>query len=166
MSLIPFYLPDEQVDETLDAELRTLLSLCFGKEFEHKRYAYEMPPHRWLVRDKGVLVAHVAVHDKTFQSGEKRVPFLGVAEVCVAPNYRGRGLVKIMLRHAEARLGSVPFAVLLGDPEVYGSSGYRTVGNVYFPHEGTGQPNTGVMVKALRSQLWLAGKVTIEGPPF
>lgn len=166
MSLTPIYLPDAQVDEPLDAELRALLTLCFGRSFEHKRYEYEMPPHRWLVRDEGVLVAHVAVHEKMFRSGEEAVPFLGIAEVCVAPSHRGRGLVKMMLGAAETRFQALPFAVLLGDPAVYGSSGYRSVGNVYFPYEGTGELNTDVMVKTLGSRSWPEGIVTIDGPPF
>ena len=160
------YFPDAQIDDALDADLRVLLTRCFGKEFEHKRYAHELPPHRWLVRDGEVIAAHVAVHDKVFRSGGESVPFLGIAEVCVAPDYRGRGLVRTLLLELEAQSGTVPFAVLLGDPGVYGSSGYRAVDNVYFPYEGTGKPNAYAMVKALGSRSWPTSKVTIEGPPF
>ncbi len=160
------YLLDEAVDQVLDAELRALLSPCFGGGFEHKRYAFEMPRHRWLVREKGGVVAHLAVHDKTFWNGGKTVPFVGVAEVCVAPSHRGRGLVKAMLREAEAHFSGVPFAILLGDREVYGSSGYRPVGNVYLPFENAAEPKAGVLMKPLGSSLWPQGKVVIEGPPF
>ncbi len=166
MPLTPDYLPDAQVDDALDAELRALLSTCFGNEFAHKRYCYEMPPHRWLVRDGEVLAAHVAVHEKVLKSGGEALPFLGIAEVCVAPSYRGRGLVGAMMKTLEAHFSGFPFAVLLGDPGVYGSSGYRSVSNVYFPFENTGRPNTYAMVKALGSQSWPVDDVTIEGPPF
>ena len=166
MSLTAVYLPDAQVDDALDADLRALLTRCFGKEFAHKRYAHELPPHRWLVRDGEVIAAHVAVHDKVFRSGGESVPFLGIAEVCVAPDYRGRGLVKIMLRELVTQSVTVPFAVLLGDPGVYGSSGYRAVGNVYFPFEKTGRPNAYAMIKALDSRSWPVDDVIIEGPPF
>ncbi len=162
------YLPDAQVDEPLETELRALLSLCFGDAFRDKRYHYELPAHRWLVRDEDALVAHLAVHDKTFQTEDDgaSVPFLGIAEVCVAPSHRGRGLVKAMLQEAEMHFRAVPFAILLGDPGVYGSSGYRLVGNVYFPYETTDEPTPDVMVKALGSEVWPEGKVAIEGPPF
>lgn len=166
MSLTPDYLRDAQVDDALDAELRTLLTRCFDNSFETKRYAYEMPPHRLLVRDGGALVAHVAVHEKVLKSGGEALAFLGIAEVCVAPSHRGRGLVRAMMKASEAHFTGFPFAVLLGDPGVYSSSGYRSVGNVTFPYEGTGEPNRYAMVKVLGSRSWPVAGVTIEGPPF
>lgn len=166
MSLTPSYLRDTQVDDALDAELRVLLTRCFGKSFENKRYEYEMPPHRLLVRDEGVLVAHAAIHEKVLKHEGKALPFLGIAEVCVAPSHRGRGLVRLMMRELEAHFTGFPFAVLLGDPGVYGSSGYRAVSNVYFPYEGMGKPNTYAMAKALGSRPWPVADVIIEGPPF
>lgn len=163
--MTPSYLPDTQVDPALDAELRTLLSLCFGDAFEDKRYCYEMPEHRWLVRDDH-LIAQLAVHDKVFYQNGKPTPFLGIAEVCVAPGYRGCGLVGTMLRAAEAQLVGVPFALLLGDPKVYSSSGYHAVENVYFPSRDAEKPNPDVMVKALGNDVWPVGEVVIEGLPF
>ena len=160
------YLPDSLVDRALDAELRTLLNFCFGSAFADKRYCYEMPEHRWLVRDDYELVAHLAVHDKVFYHNGKPVPFLGIAEVCVAPSHRGRGLVGAMLRAAEAQLNTVPFAILLGNPEVYSSSGYHVVENVYLPSRDAEKPNPDAMIKALSSGAWPTGKVVIEGPPF
>ena len=160
------YLPDARVDERLDTDLRTLLSGCFGDAFKNKRYHFEPPMHRWLVRDEGQLIAHLAVHDKTFEHEGATTPFLGIAEVCVAPSHRGRGLVKEMLKAAEVQFAEVPFAILLGDAGVYGSSGYHTVDNVYFPYESADVPTEGVMVKALGSAAWPEGKITIEGPPF
>lgn len=160
------YLPDARVDEQLDADLRTLLSGCFGDAFKNKRYHFEPPTHRWLVRDEGQLVAHLAVHDKTFEYAGTITRFLGIAEVCVAPSHRGRGLVKRLLGEMEARFSTAPFAILLGEAGVYGSSGYDTVHNVYFPYDSTDAPAEGVMVKALGSAAWPSGKVTIEGPPF
>lgn len=160
------YLPDDAVDGALDAELRALLSLCFGDEFKHKRYAFEMPAHRWLVREQDKLVGHLAVHEKTFEYDGTGVPFIGIAEVCVAPSHRGRGFVRAMLGEAERHFSAVPFAILLGDPKVYGSSGYRPVGNVYLPFKDTAEPNPGVLVKPLGSSPWPRSAVVIEGPPF
>lgn len=160
------YLPDAAVDGALDAELRALLSLCFGVEFKNKRYAFEMPPHRWLVREEDEVVGHLAVHEKTFECDGISVPFIGIAEVCVAPSHRGRGFVRAMLGEAERHFNAVQFAILLGDPEVYGSSGYRPVGNVYLPFKDAAKPNPDVLVKPLGSRLWPQGAVVIEGPPF
>ena len=159
------YLADTDVDAALDAQLRALLSECFGNVFKDKRYCYEMPPHRWLIRaEDGTLAAHLAAHDKVFRSADKRVPFTGVAEVCVAPEYRGRGYVRALLAAAEAHT-SAPFALLVGDAGVYGSSGYRTVDNVHFPAKHP-DPHPDVMAKALRGEAWPEGGVVIEGMPF
>ena len=67
---------------------------------------------------------------------------------------------------AERHFGAVPFAVLLGDPKIYGSSGYRSVGNVYLPFRDAAKPNPDVLVKPLGSRLWPQSAVVIEGPPF
>ena len=72
------YLPDAAVDGARDAELRALLSLCFGDGFRHKRYTFEMPAHRWLVREEDKFVGHLAVHDKTFECNGTSVPFMVV----------------------------------------------------------------------------------------
>ncbi len=160
------YLPDAEVDEKLDRTLRTLLTVCFGKIFRDKRFCFEMPPHRWLAWEQGEVVAHLAVHEKTFQQEGHTVPFIGVAEVCVAPPYRGRGLVKAMLKEAEAHLADHSFAVLLGDPQVYGSSGYQPVVNVYFPAKDGERPNPDALVKALGRNPWPEGRVVIAGSPF
>jgi predicted N-acetyltransferase YhbS len=160
------YLPDTQVDDALDTELRTLLTRCFGDVFKDKRHYYELPAHRWLVRDEGELIAHLAVHDKTFEHEGTNIPFLGIAEVCVAPSHRGRGLVRAMLQAAETQFSTVPFAILLGDPGVYSSSGYHMVDTIYFPDRDAENPNPDTMVKALGAAAWPSGKVVIEGPPF
>ncbi len=160
------YLPDTQVDDALDLELRDLLSVCFGDAFREKRYHYELPAHRWLVRDEGKLVAHLAIHEKTFEHEGEHTLFLGVAEVCVAPSHRGRGLVRAMLREAERAFPATPFAILLGDKGVYGSSGYAAVHNVYFPYHQTDRPADDVLMKPLGDKAWPTGQVTIEGPSF
>lgn len=160
------YLADSAVDEALDRKLRTVLELCFGKAFRDKRYCYEMPPHRWLVYDGDKIAAHLAIHEKFFSIGETDESFIGVAEVCVAPPYRGQGLVRSMLKEAEAHFPDVSFSVLLGERGIYGSSGYTPVKNVYFPYKNSDEPNKDVLVKTLDGKPWPEGKVIIEGPPF
>lgn len=160
------YLSDAAVDGALDARLRDLLSLCFGEAFRNKRYCFEMPQHRWLAYEGAELAAHLAVHEKILchQGGE--LPFMGVAEVCVAPPFRGRGLVRALLAHAEARFAGLPFAVLLGKLEVYRSSGYRPAASVYFPDKDPRRPNPYALVKPLGAAPWPSGRVEIAGPPF
>lgn len=160
------YLADREVDSALDRKLRALLHLCFGEAFENKRYCFEMPPHRWLVYNSNDITAHLAIHEKVFEAEGKQEAFIGVAEVCVAPPYRGQGLVRKMLKDAEAHFPNMNFSILLGDRGIYGSSGYTPVNNVYLPFKNAALPDRDVLVKRLGSEPWPEGKVIIEGPPF
>lgn len=177
MSLpIPEYVADVSVNDLLDASLRNLLSACFTKTpvFRDRRYYNEPPAHRWLIRGPdGEPVAHVAVHEKQIFSGERVIPFGGIAEVCVHPDFRGQGYVGRLLAGAHAWLKdqAFPFAVLYGNPQYYSSSGYMTVTNLYrdLPDEN-GQiirrPTEWAMVLPLGSQPWPEGEVYLPGPAF
>ncbi|MFO8044146.1 MAG: GNAT family N-acetyltransferase [Alkalispirochaeta sp.] len=154
MARLPIeHIADQDVDEALDRELRSLLSVCFTRPQDHvfrqRRYWKEQPAYRWLMRTTGGdLVAQVAVHDKTFivQSEREGLPaerdstphtmrVAGIAEVCVHPAARGMGHVKELLGVAHAALEEMgfEFAALFGKPEVYRSSGYLFADNpVYF----------------------------------
>ncbi len=58
------------------------------------------------------------------------------------------------------------FAVLLGDPLVYGSSGYVQVNNVTL---GTGKQKwkpVQVMIREISNTSWPAGEVHLPGPAF
>jgi len=171
------YIRDDAVDAALDRELRDLLSTCFTKPedvvFRERRYFIEPPKHRWLLRDDaGRLIAHVAVHEKVIEAGERSFAIGGVAEVCVHPDYRRRGLVKQMLAqvHGWSAARGVPFAVLFGDPAVYTSSGYVTVENLsHDARSEDGRPirkRKTAMVKPLLGESWPSGEVHLPGPEF
>ncbi|MCH2161787.1 MAG: GNAT family N-acetyltransferase [Phycisphaerales bacterium] len=169
-------LPDDQVDVELDRQLRGLLSRCFtdpGDEvFHERRHFTEEPRHRWLVRQDDELVAHVAVHDKTVQSESGSIHLLGIAEVCVAPECRRRGLVGRMLQrvHAWGLDREFDVAFLFGKVQYYGSSGYRAVPNPLRVTNPNGEviekvfPNA--MVRPLASKAWPDGLIDLCGPEF
>lgn len=169
------YLPDSAVGSALDRELRALLTVCFTKPqdavFRDRRYFREPPQHRWLARDdRGMLVAHAAVHDKAVSSAGITYRIGGVAEVCVHPDHRGRGHVRGLLADIHAWLAAqqVPFAVLFGNPRVYASSGYAVVGNlrVRSPETATWEPAAGAMAHGLGALPWPACDVDLVGPRF
>lgn len=144
-------LRDEEVSESLDRELRDLLSICFTKPedevFRYRRYWKEPPAYRWIMRNAGGdLIAHAAAHDKVIivggrepgpeesnspagESEELRVA--GMAEVAVHSAARGMGHVKELLGVAHPALQRIGFgfAILFGRPPVYRSSGYRIANN-------------------------------------
>jgi hypothetical protein len=171
------YIPDVAVDAKLDRQLRDLLSVCFVKPvdniFTERRFFREPPEHRWLVRDdSGRPIAQVAVHEKAVMHEWRRLPIGGVAEVCVHPDCRGRGLVRHVMAEAHDWLAARKFlfAMLFGKPEVYTSSGYSTVSNVWCEeYDATGMPHRKQltpMVRALGSEPWPVDPVLLPGLTF
>ncbi|MGR5220503.1 GNAT family N-acetyltransferase [Vibrio parahaemolyticus] len=170
------YILDKDVDRTLDKQLRSLLSRCFTKpsdeRFITQRYYNEMPQHRWLVRskDKTEVIAHVAVHEKSVTFQGQQLPIAGVAEVCVHPDHRGNGHVKHLLARAHQWMLSQGYlySVLFGKDEIYGSSGYQRVTNLYLVSEQEPYTVTAVsaMVLTLKQQQWPASNVELKGLSF
>ena len=172
------FIEDSAVDATLDQQLRDLLSTCFTKPcdavFRVHRHFHEPPRWRWFVRDAaGAVIAHIAVHDKRIGTATGELRLAGIAEVCVHPQHRGRGLVRDLLAAAHTWLAAhdVPVAMLFGDKKHYASSGYRNVANpIRFQNAETGvwtvEPSDWVMVKPLRTFDWPAGGVDLRGPTF
>lgn len=167
------YLADDTVDPGMDAELRELLSTCFTKPqdvvFRTQRYFRDPYPHRWVVCDgRGALVAHAGVHEKAVVVESAVLPIGGIGDLCVHPDWRGRGLVNAMLRdvHAWLRERRYLFAVLFGDLRVYRSSGYRQVCNlVHLADDGQWRTAT-ALVCELAGRPWPNETVRLQGHTF
>lgn len=166
------YLLDDDVTPALDAKLRTLLATCFTKEqdkiFRTQRYFQEMPRHRYLIWDDTQLAAHIAVHEKQVMIDDQSFPISGIAEVCVQPEYRGKGLVKMLLKviHQDALERGDAFSVLFGRTQVYQSSGYQPTDNLKVevkPREWMSTEDT--MVLSLNI-IWPQQAVHLVGYPF
>lgn len=167
------YLSDDDVDGALDRELRGLLTTCFTRPqdavFRDRRYFREPYRHRWVIRnERGLIVAHVGVHEKTVEAEGQVHRIGGIAEVCVHPDCRGRGYVRMMLRliHDWLRQRGFTFAVLFGDPRVYGSSGYVQVSNLVHGGGEEGWMPATAMIRELSGVPWSRGEVRLPGPRF
>ena len=167
------YLPDESVDDSLDKEIRDLLTTCFTKPqdivFRDQRYFREPYPNRWAIRNaEGILVAHIGVHDKAINAGDMTFRVGGICEVCVHPDCRGRGYVRMMLKliHKWLTEHDFTFAILFSNPLVYGSSGYAEVANLFNGDEVKGWTPAKVLVRELCETPWPNGKVLMPGPGF
>ena len=170
------YRPDAGLTNEEDLRLRRLLCRCFPYRpaFRRRRYLHDTPPqHRWfIVAEDGTLAGHAAVYDKTILVGGREERIGGVAEVCVAPAYRGRGHLKALLSavHAFLRREGIPFSLLFGRPELYRSSGYRPIAapirstDPFFrwwnPFKGT------PMVHLVCGRPWPGGLIDLCGPTF
>lgn len=171
------YLPDSSVDASLDAEIRALLTRCFTKPqdvvFKDRRYFCEPYEHRWVIRDAGrSVIAHAGVHQKAVEADGRGFRIGGIAEVCVHPEYRGRGFVRAMLAciHDWLIRHEFDFAVLFGEPSIYQSSGYVQVNNlVHDEVTATGETSrtqSPAMVKELSGTPWPTSQVYLPGPKF
>jgi GNAT superfamily N-acetyltransferase len=164
---------DDDVDDQLDREIRDLLSACFIKPgdevFRDRRYFTEMPSRRWLLRDEGRLVAHVAAHERTIEGGMR---MLGIAEVCVLPTHRGRGLARALLAtvHEWGGDAGFGFATLFGRPDIYASSGYQRCPEPVIVLEGGSKrvvrPPGDFLVRRLGVWHWPPHVVDLGGPVF
>jgi predicted acetyltransferase len=161
--------PDSAVGVALDAELCRLLQKCFPHErkFKDRRHYNEPPRMRWIIRVDGRLVAHIAAHEKVLSCGSRRVPFCGISEVCIVPDFRGRGFLPKLLAALEDYYSglSYDFSLLLGPAEIYKRYGYQSVGNVYFPDQSDDCAEF-AMYKALRPVSWPEDTVSIGGAYF
>jgi len=167
------YLKDSDVTPALDQKLRALLSQCFVKGqdaeiFSCQRYHQEMPQHRYLMWQGEELVAHVAVHDKLVTVSGVTYAISGIAEVCVHPKYRKRGLVKSLMErvNAERLKAGDAFALLFGDEQVYASSGYRCIDNLYVLSPQQEWVAVGHAMALVLNKAWPTGEVRLVGIPF
>jgi predicted acetyltransferase len=172
------YIKDLDVDEDLDNRLRSLLSSCFTKpeeaRFKTQRYYNEMPQHRWFIEDceQGILVAHLAIHEKVVIVGENTYPIGGVAEVCVHPDYRGLGYVSQLVdsAHKWMKQQKFEYSMLFGSDEIYRSSGYVRIANVSLCpdyHQGSTQYTPiSAMIAPLQSQSCPETAIILPGIPF
>jgi predicted acetyltransferase len=172
------YVREPDVGAELDRELIELISGCFDQPhnafFRERRYAQEMPLHRYLVRSNaGALVAHLAVHEKVVGVADTDVAIGGMAEVCVHQSERGQGHVRRLLEraHQGLRERGIGFAFLFGDSRIYGSSGYRPImATIRRLNSETGLFEVAhspfALVRPLGDRSWPDGPVDLRGPLF
>ena len=136
--------------------------------------SYNMSPDEardWISRAERIIYRF-----DDLESAERARTWLetigGVAEVCVHPDFRGRGFVKRILAVIHEWLASQGFifACLFGDPKVYGSSGYVLKTNLYHdPVSEDGRlhrQQVDVMVKEVSDTSWPDGRVFLPGLIF
>lgn len=169
------YLADSAVSEAENLELIDLLSTCFtgahNEMFKSRRYYQEAPAHRMVIRnDAGVIKAHIAGHDKTISTESGKLRVLGIAEVAVHPNWRGKALSRKILAEFE-RWGAengFAFSVLFGDQELYGPQGYIAAKNpTQHVAMKTGTTLTvqfsNLQYKKLGNSIWPKGEISLGG---
>lgn len=85
---------ETQIDEKLDAELRRGLTIAFPKyeqTFQRHRYIACEPAYRVIIEDGEMVIAQVAIIDRTVTVGSEPLRVAGVGLVYVLPDYRKKG---------------------------------------------------------------------------
>lgn len=170
------YLSDIEVDARTDEQLRELLSICFDNQpiFRKQRYFYEKPSHRWVVNSNAKPVAHAALHEKVISINGEDYKVGGVAEVCVHPEYRGKGFVRLILTEITKwmKANHLAFGLLFANhPNVYSPSEYFVIDNCiryYEPETNQWHEKifTESMVCLINEAVWPEGLVNLNGPKF
>lgn len=118
------------------------------------------------------MIGHLAVYEKRIGTTCGDLLIGGVAEVCVAAPYRGRGVLKKLLSEVHCWLAGrdFPFAMLFGRPKVYKSSGYELIQNELLASNSLSRhwnPFCGKpLVCKLSTQPWPEGMIDLRGPTF
>lgn len=95
---------ESALDSRTDAAIRT--ALCVGFPADREVFARTRAWHgsspAWSVwlEDDGTVIAHAGVVDRTVLAGEAAVRVAGVQNLCVVPDYRGRGFCKRVMEAA------------------------------------------------------------------
>ena len=118
--------------------------------------------------ENNAIVAHIGVHEKQVEAEDGTYRIGGIAEVCVRPDYRGKGYVGMMLKciHQWLSERNFVFTVLFGHPLVYSSSGYAQVTNLFCGGGEEGWKQTDGMIRELCGTPWPGGDVHLPGPGF
>ncbi len=172
--MIEFY-SENDITELDNEKLMELLRLCFPmlKCFETNRFYLERSDFRWFIRSSGKIIANAVAHDKIFLSGEKTIGIAGVAEICVHPIYRGKGLVRELLSeiHSWAKGRHYSFAFLFGKTEIYRSSGYIQCNNQFkcvdhYENIEEIRQIDDAHYYPLKNESWPESLIDIQGPKF
>jgi predicted GNAT family N-acyltransferase len=95
-------LNESDISAEIDEDIRQILIKSFAhrtKEFGKRRWLNgNVPDFTAIAHCHGKVVAHAAAIDRIITADDKSVRTCGIANVCVAENHRGKGVVDIILK--------------------------------------------------------------------
>lgn len=157
-------LNEYELTPEIDGDIVDLLLESFGPEFGGRSYCQQRHHVRFIARENGMLLGHVALCYRDVRLGGTVIPIWGLAEVATAAAARGKGLATQLLSAATAFTRTTPaaFFVLFGDRPIYAGNGFAPHRNVItfitLDNARTGGVETGVdeslMVLPLTDLAW------------
>jgi predicted acetyltransferase len=121
------------LDGELEAKVLRLLGETFFDDAATDYYArLGIPATILILRDGQEVAGHLALYRRDVGILDEQIEIGLLGGVAVAPDRRGRGNSRTLVRRAHARLRerSIPFSILFAfEPRVYASSGYKPMQN-------------------------------------
>jgi len=115
----------------LEAEISALLPAAFGEDFGGRSFHKQRHHLRLIAREEGRIIGHMALCFRAVRLGGALTDIVGLADVCTAPEARGKGVAARLLARAKAEAGETiaPYFILFGTAGVYAAHGFRAVPN-------------------------------------
>jgi predicted acetyltransferase len=158
----------------LQSRVQGLLKQAFpGSACEHRDYytIYGTPAVIVILREGREVIGHLAAYRREVEIGCEPLEIGMVGGVAIAPNHRGRGHSRALVRRAHAYLKkrSIPFSILFArEPRVYASSGYKLMRNethfLDIDHDWKTYIYRGSMYAELSQRPWPNQIVNLRGP--
>ena len=171
-------IPDHQLNPTQRAAIATLLQRCFPQFPAGRTHFRQLPHFRVLAHNEaGQLCGHLAVEHRMVNNAGQLYRIFGLADVCVHPDERTKGLGTNMLTFLAqlAREAEIDALLLIAhDPEFYLKNDFLAVDNdckwLFIQGDQTlgvlNRKIAGLMVKTLREQTWAPGQLDLLGHIF
>ncbi len=158
--------------------IHQLLATCFSGYPEGRIYYKQLPNFRYLAYQEDHLIGHLAVEHRMISIDQKPYSILGVVDICVADEHRGKNIAATLLQHLE-ELGienKIDFIILTAtEHNLYLKNGYELFSNscrwlFINEHQTLGVKNRylpeALLVKPLGENKWSEGTVDFLGTVF
>ena len=108
-----------------ESALTALLEQSFPNTFDGRSFFKQEPHNRIVACTPDRLVAQVGIDRRIINVEGNHIKIVGVIDLCVAENYRNKGIAKALLRAVESCSDDREFVVLMADNQtIYTGSGY------------------------------------------
>lgn len=166
-----------EISAPIEKKIQSLLIRSFGSLYPEDRIYFKQVPHqRFFAYEGERLVGQVGIDYRIMNLNGKPIKVLGVIDLCVREECRGKGIATLLLTKVEeyAIEHRLDFLLLFADNEnVYRKNGYRSVTNVcrwlkiddhHLTSVGVGeQVVEGLMIKQIGSTDWEDGVLDFLG---
>jgi len=155
-----------------------LLKECFSAYPADRSFYKQLPSFRFLVSEKKIIIAHLAIVHRIVKIEEENFTIFGVSDLCVHPDFQHQKIASMLLEELEklGKKNNIDFVLLIAqDQKFYKKNGYKTFDNNcrwLIINEtqslGIAQRNLdhALMTKSLNGKKWKKGMVDFLGSLF